>query len=418
MLKNIEQNLKANKTKYCLCYILILVAILGCAQTTEQNKSKEYEEVYVLLNAKYITNGKITREENYEYNKDGKKTSYEVKLDNGRLLEFEYLEYDKEGKLKTVNATGGIKIEYEYNKFGKIKLFKETNKDGHIYLKKKIKYDNRGNPIESQEIYGYAKTGKWEKTKYDNLGRVINQTEGVEDKITFSESYNYTKDGKKMKIESYENNVNTKYLYDDKGRNIRIIEVGEDKKEKVTEYEYNGDLLITEKTEKFLIKYIYDKIADKNLKKAKYVNDNNGKIVKTEEFDYDIHGLLLNNKVKYRKIEDNKIIEYIGEENKKTYWNNGMLKAEEYYVYCENGTKLFSQYTILYNDKCKKIEEFRYNKVNSIKEKNYFEYDVNGNLIKKIFENLIAKEKGIKDYTQLQELKYIKIKRLKGDEVK
>lgn len=182
----------------------------------------------------------------YEYENDRVQN---IKFNNGKTIEYQY---DKSGYISKVTENGTVTKEYEYDSFGK--LIKETD----CVTGKTTEYTHNYDNITDIRVYENGELTEHKEYKYDEEYTDKLISAGV-DKVTYDSkgnissfkgiSYKY-ENGKMAK--SIKDGIATEYTYNESGYRIQKSIDGE-----VTEYYYENELLIAEKSDSHTIWYIY-----------------------------------------------------------------------------------------------------------------------------------------------------------------
>jgi RHS repeat-associated protein len=331
------------------------------------------------ITTEYNADGQVTK----ETDKNGNSTLYKYNSTTGRLDEVTdplsqttKYEYDSMGNIKSIIAADGSSTSYEYDAFGRQKAVADANGNKTLYT-----YDVNGNLTTEKDTkgnvtkYGYDiannltqvtnTLGQITKYSYDSLGNLADVTrvskDGSKNQVTW---YQYNSNNQLTTITDPTGKV-VKYEYDDNGQLINKT----DKNGTATKYSYDGIGNVAKITysDDRTVKFTYD---ETNLLES--IDDWNG----TTSIEYDVIG------------QTSKVTDYKNRELKYTWTKSGQKQSITY----PNGSRIQYEYNACGNltkvtDANNKTTTYAYDSLNRVKERiipngaiTQYEYDSLGQL--------------------------------------
>ena len=202
---------------------------------------------FVQTSVDTYTDGKNTRSEEHEYNKDGSlsvTTIYEL---NGKKVNryFKLYTYNNRDNSKTIetiyDGKTTIEEEYKYDSSGNETYYKLIASETNTYQWWYYYYDDAGNRIksESYDIYDSSTPLYIQHMEYDEHNQLIRSYYVEDGKVTRETVYEYSYDESGNLIEERTGNSVTVMTYDEEGRVLSKVSYYKDEKNNETYYEYD-----------------------------------------------------------------------------------------------------------------------------------------------------------------------------------
>jgi len=302
--------------------------------------------------------GKTIIKHTWKYDKQGNVVDeYVLDLRMGRIEKRDIRKFDEQSRVidhqiidKSKHFASDGHYKYKYNNQDKVVEELSLNKSGDIIWRRIYDYDDEGRKILYKGINKDGKEFKVEKWKYNDAGEEIYYVKIVQGQEEKKIIRKFDGDGFKINYKSYVNGeleYNNKYIYDKKGREKKVLPVGNAKENMIFESKYD---------------------EHNNLIEEKRINKNTKDIL-IQKWEYNEQG----NKTRYIVIEK-------GEKTADWIWKyddsgnliyhekqNGKEEVEDWesYEWYDNGEKKKSNTRIIPSGRSVRI------------------YDKNGNLIEK-----------------------------------
>lgn len=316
--------------------------------------------------------------------------------------------------------------EYTYDSKGNILTCIKYNQNNEKIKQINYTYDESGNLVKEQEIYGETEAEIIEY-KYDERGNNIETNSTSNGEFQYSYQFTYDANGNKIK-EIYKSNLaefshEISYSYDKNGILIKTVEIKNDcvttteyvinehgdNEKKIVTYEY--DRYKGTENEKIVYEYLYELEYDANGNKTKntehnpdgqtrsdeYVYNENGDVIK--QISHDINGDIRAYENQYEYNENGEIIKETIVSN---YWREVDYRVE----YDEHGNMISEKsgdreitYSYTYNEQGLVVSKTK-NNTDGTSDKYEFVYDDSKNVIKEtIYNNGNTEKPIITEYT-------------------